>query len=163
MKPQTPPAPSWDATWCPICLGGHCLPLPLLVNSSHLVGHSLHNFSLPSSGSVSHSVSPCSHGNSCPLLGLHFLFHTLWACVTFYLSQPMNSRSQIKTDFTLLFLWNSSWYVVVLLQSVIMRNISTSIHTLLGQREAFHCHCALLSAQGAINPLFVHAESPCIL
>lgn len=52
MKPRTAPRPGSGATWCPICLGGPCLLLPLLVISSQLTGNSLHNFSLPSSGRV---------------------------------------------------------------------------------------------------------------
>lgn len=79
---------------------------------------SLHNFSFPSSGRVSHSVSLCSHDNTRPLLGSHFLFHTPCACVTFYLSQPWTPGHGSKLTLSFFSLRTSSWHVVVLLQCV---------------------------------------------
>lgn len=59
-------------------------------------------------------------------------------CMCDFLSvSTVNSGAQIKTDFILLFLRNSSWYVAELLQCVIMRKISASICTKLGQHGVF--------------------------
>ena len=58
------------------------------------------------------------------------LFILYYSCRCDFLSiSTMNSRRGIRSEFFLLFPWNSSWYLVVLLQYAIIRHISVSIHT----------------------------------
>lgn len=95
-------------------------------------------------------------------IGIALLIQYFMCRSDFLSISTMKSRAGIRSEFFLLFPWNSFWYLVVLLQCAMMRKVSVNIHTWLQQREPFRslplCICTRY-----YSPSLMHAEPLWIL